>query len=154
MIDINALESVPLFARLTNEEIQSIVDKGDLIELDGNEVLFEEDSEGRDIYLLVDGKITIESIIPGASIQKTKEFYTMKPNDVIGEFSYVDSAPRSATARAKRPSKLLHIRADALDALFEENKALGYKFMTNIAKTLCGRIRNANLALRNSLIWI
>lgn len=154
MLDVSSLQSVPLFSGLTEKEIQSILDVGEMVELESNEVLFEEDSEGRDIYLMVEGKVTIESMIPGASTKKTKEFYTMKPNEVIGEFSFVDKAPRSATARAKRPSKLLHIRAEALDALLNENPALGYKFMTNISRTLCERIRNANLALRNSLIWI
>ena len=41
-----------------------------------------------------------------------------------------------------------------LDRLIEGNPELGYHIMHNIAKTLCTRIRNANLALRNALIWI
>ncbi len=78
----------------------------------------------------------------------------ISPGEVLGEFAYVDEAPLSATVRAGRPSRLFFISAEALDKLIEGNPRIGYHIMRNIAKTLCSRIRNANLSLRNALIWI
>ncbi|MCF7805232.1 MAG: cyclic nucleotide-binding domain-containing protein [Candidatus Marinimicrobia bacterium] len=154
MLEINELKSVPLFVNLSTDEIQSIVNEGEYLELKSDDLLFEEDSAGRDLYILIAGKIAIESLVPGSGEKKTKEFYSMNPNEVIGEFSYVDQAPRSATARARRESKVLRIPAENLDRLLDENPKLGYRLMTNISKILCDRIRNANLALRNSMVWI
>lgn len=154
MLEVTQLQSVPLFADFSKGEIQSVVSEGDYLELEAGAMLFEENSEGRDIYLLIEGKISIQSLVPGTKKQETKEFYSMKPFDVIGEFSFVDEAPRSASAKAVRTSTLFRLPAEALDTLIREDYPLGYKLMRNIARTLCDRIRSTNLALRNQMVWL
>jgi hypothetical protein len=40
---------------------------------------------------------------------------------------------------------------DGLRRLLEENPALGYRVMENVARLLAGRIRETNLKLRNTI---
>ncbi|HKJ67778.1 MAG TPA: cyclic nucleotide-binding domain-containing protein [bacterium] len=154
MIDISRLRDINLFEGLSIGELQSIANEGKVLELGRGKTLFEEDNTGRDLYILLDGKIRIEIAVPGGRSERAERIQEINPGEVLGEFSYVDEAPRSATARADRDSRLFFIAAESLDELIERNPSVGYHIMRNIAKTLCERIRNANLALRNALIWI
>lgn len=154
MIEISRLKEIRLFDGLSQDELQAIANEGELVELDRGKTLFEEDNTGRDLYILLEGKIRIEIAVPGGRSERAEQIQEIYPGEVLGEFSYVDEAPRSATARADRDSRLFFIAAGALDRLIERNPSVGYHIMHNIAKTLCERIRNANLALRNALIWI
>lgn len=154
MIELTELRDISLFRGLATSDLQSIANEGDLLDLKRGDVLFEEDNTGRDLYMLLEGKIRIEVAVPGGRNERQEQIQEIQPGEVLGEFSYMDEAPRSATARAERNSRLFFIAAENLDRLIEGNPELGYHIMHNIAKTLCTRIRNANLALRNALIWI
>lgn len=154
MIELSELEDISLFRGLVLSQLRSIANEGELLDLKRGDVLFEEDTPGRDLYILLEGKIRIEVAVPGDRSERQEQIQEIQPGEVLGEFSYVDEAPRSATARAERNSRLFFIAAENLDRLIEGNPELGYHIMHNIAKTLCTRIRNANLALRNALIWI
>ncbi len=154
MIEISGLKEIKLFDGLSQDKLQSIANEEEVLELEEGTTLFEEDNTGRDLYILPEGKIRSEIAVPGGRSEGVERIQEIYPGEVLGEFSYVDEAPRSATARADRESRLFFLTAGALDRLIERNPSLGYHIMHNIAKTLCERVRNANLALRNALIWI
>ncbi len=153
MIELSELQDVSLFEGLTQDELQTIANEGELVDLKKGEVLFEEDNPGRDLYILLDGRIRIGVAVPGGRKNRNEQIQDIQPGEVLGEFSFVDGAPRSATARVERNSRLFYIAAENLDRLIESNKSMGYHIMRNIAQTLCQRIRSANLTLRNALIW-
>lgn len=153
MIELEHLKEFEIFRHVTLDNIQTIANEAEYLDLDEDEVLFAEGSTGRDIFLVIKGAVGIYNSVPGGESGEIREFHTIRPGEVIGELSYVDGAPRSAEAKTKESSILLQIPAEALDSLCEEKPVLGYRLMTNIANIITDRIRTTNLELRNSMIW-
>ncbi len=58
------------------------------------EIIFEEGSHGSAVYILSSGKVEISKIVQG----KKLVLGALGPGDMFGEMSYLDPAPRSATA--------------------------------------------------------
>lgn len=153
MIELAHIKEFDLFRHVTLDNIQSISNEAEYLELDANETLFTEGSVGRDIFLIISGAVSILNSVPGGESSELKELHVLREGEVLGELSYVDNAPRSAGAQTKEKSVLLQIPADALDSLCEEKPLLGYRLMKNLAQIITERIRTTNLELRNSMIW-
>lgn len=141
MLDITEIRKIPLFAGLSTDTIQSIVNEGEFLELEEGDTLFSEGDSGRDIYIPISGIISIVKLTAGSQQEEISELYTIKSFGVIGTFSYVDGSPRTASATVKGDATLLYLKAEDLDNLFEEKHSVGYRVMHNIAKALCDRIR-------------
>jgi CRP-like cAMP-binding protein len=66
----------------------------------------------------------------------------------------LDEGRRSASARASQNStKLIAIPRDKLISLCETYPQLGYRLMFNLAVDLSIKIRNADLQIREQLLW-
>jgi CRP-like cAMP-binding protein len=64
----------------------------------------------------------------------------------VGELSLVDGGPRSATVTAVTPRvALARASRAALDALCENDKAIGYRVMRNIAADVAYKLRFRDL---------
>jgi CRP-like cAMP-binding protein len=61
--------------------------------------------------------------------------------------SLIDGAPRSATARAEEPSRVLRLGKEALAAVAAEDPALALELMRGLAADMAQRLRLANAAL-------
>ena len=80
------------------------------------EVIFEEGSHGAAVYVLSSGKVEISKTIQGKKIVLEK----LGPGDMFGEMSYLDPAPRSATAIALEDTVLELLDKDFLDKEFNQ----------------------------------
>ena len=80
------------------------------------EVIFEEGSHGAALYVLSSGKVEISKTIQGKKIVLEK----LGPGDMFGEMSYLDPAPRSATATALEDTVLELLDKDFLDKEFNQ----------------------------------
>jgi uncharacterized protein (TIGR02266 family) len=80
------------------------------------EVIFEEGSHGAAVYVLSSGKVEISKTIQGKKIVLDK----LGPGDMFGEMSYLDPAPRSATAIALEDTVLELLDKDFLDKEFNQ----------------------------------
>lgn len=80
------------------------------------EVIFKEGSHGAAVYVLSSGKVEISKTIQGKKIVLEK----LGPGDMFGEMSYLDPAPRSATATALEDTVLELLDKDFLDKEFNQ----------------------------------
>ncbi|MFQ6618975.1 MAG: cyclic nucleotide-binding domain-containing protein [Fidelibacterota bacterium] len=149
---VNILRNTPLTKGLNEKEVESIASLAKEREFKKDEIIFEEDSKGRELYILIDGRVGIEAYIP-AQAQQKRLIHTVRKGEIFGEFSLIDGSPRSATARAMDPVKVLIIPQKDFYDLLSSNHQIGFVVMKNIAEILCTRIRNTNLEWRNALIW-
>lgn len=143
----DALEGLPLFNGLDREELGAIAGICEEGILEAGEIIFKDCSPGNEMYVVLKGKVSIrvETITPNYKVGLTTAF----PGEVFGEFSLLDSEPRSATATAVEPTEVLIVDGIKMLELFEQNSHIGYVVMTNLAKTLCSKIRKTNKRLLN-----
>ena len=78
---------------------------------------------------------------------------SLRAGQAFGEFSLIDSAPRSATVRADTDITVYKINAEKLIAECEVDFEFGYRLMQNLAGILSSRIRDTTLLVRNNIIW-
>src|ERR1043166_3174802 len=106
------LANVPLFESLTDDDVDALAARLETVDYDLGQVIFNQGDEGSSLFIVEDGAVEI-SYGEG----KTKiVLATLFPGQYFGELSLFDGAPRSATAMAIKPSRLIRLdRPDLVD---------------------------------------
>lgn len=123
--------------------LQSVVDDSEVqsipIQLDQHQVLFYEDDESREAYLLLGG--SVEVLKAGRRIAVIDE-----PGSWIGEMSTLRAAPRTATIRALEQARLLRIDEESFKTFLHRRPEIAYKLAAELAE----RLEHANRQLRSA----
>ena len=111
----DALRTSPLFADLSDEDLDCLVQGAyEEVAAEGS-VVFAEGDEGDKACLLVEGEVEILK-----SAGRREVLLAVRgPGDVIGEMALLDSAPRMATVRARVETRFLSIPKAQMDELLE-----------------------------------
>lgn len=104
------LSTVPFFEQLSQVTKQKLAEKTKVQVLASQEMLFRQGDPGNGMYLIVQGTLSILLENDGIKYSVDK----MTRGDIVGEMSTLTGAPRSASARAFLPLKLLWIPKAAL----------------------------------------
>ncbi len=99
-----ALSRTPLFAGLSQEALESLVQKLTLVHLGAEEVLFHEGDPGDALYVIVEGEVSVQAEGP-----PRVEMARLGPGAFIGEVALMTDQPRSATVSAVEDAELLRI---------------------------------------------
>lgn len=150
MLDICAiLADLKIFQGLDQHEIKQIAQMCGKEQFKSGEIIFEDKTKGCDLYIVLSGRVNIliESIVPHEFFPLT----TIKSGEILGEFSLIDSEPRSASAVCLEDSQLLVFDGSRMNEMLENNHRIGFIIMRNIARVICERIRRTNRRLLNAL---
>lgn len=107
--------------------------------LDGT-VLIEERKPIDSLYFVLDGEFEVY-------IANGKAIAVLRAGEVLGEMSFVDSRPPSASVRAKRDSIVLAISREELREKLEEDTGFAARFYRSIAAFLTDRLRTTTSRL-------
>jgi CRP-like cAMP-binding protein/Tfp pilus assembly protein PilF len=123
--------------RLTQVVREEVHDIGSLI--------FSHRAEGRDLYMLERGEITV---------QRTTSYGTfalgvVEPGDFFGEASFITGQERSSDALAAAPSLIFRLDAAALDGLMESSAELGVQVYWTLWHSLARKLRATNEQLKS-----
>lgn len=99
-----ALRQTPLFAGLSQEALESLVERLTLVHLSSDEVLFHEGDPGDALYVIVEGVLAVQAEGP-----PRVEMARLGPGSFIGEVALMTDQPRSATVMATADAELLRI---------------------------------------------
>jgi CRP-like cAMP-binding protein len=106
------------------------------------EVIFHEGDPGKGLFVVLDGEVEI--------LRETKEgerqIASFGPSTAFGELALIDDLPRSATARASAPSRLLILYRSHFETLVAGDKGIALVVMQNLLRTLAGYVRAATVA--------
>lgn len=109
------LRSVPLFAELSDFDLDLLERRSAIVELEPGAQLFAEGDAGERAFVISEGEIEI--------LKRTGEREVLlavrKPGEVIGEMALLQDAPRSATARARTAARLMAIPKAEIDVLMD-----------------------------------
>jgi len=108
-------------------------------EYDVGDVIFEEGSTGRELYVVLDGKIDILKI---TGVTRTL-IVTLGKGEFFGEMAVIDGSSRSATAIAAAPNtKVMRINHARFVYLVSQQPAFALMIMDALSK----RLRASNAA--------
>jgi CRP/FNR family cyclic AMP-dependent transcriptional regulator len=110
------------------------------IQLKPQEVLFEEGDQSKNLYYVKKGVIRIFKRKAEGNI----EIDTIRTGQMLGELSFLDSQPRSASAEAITTTELIEISKSALDDALAKLP----DWFVALTKTISSRLRNANNKIR------
>lgn len=148
--NLERLEQSGAFTGLSPEQLARLEALAKPVQFEAGQVLLEEDERGKRFFLLLGGRVDIE-LRPPFEGRDPQRLATIKPGEVLGELALVDGFLRSATGRASEAVEALEFENQAVEALMDEDPAIGYRIMRNLAGQLAQRIRSTNMKLRNAL---
>ena len=106
MDTIEVLQGMPLFAGLSNRELQTIAQITKQRRYDRYQVIIKAGDRGTALFLLTSGAVRVTV---GGSLGKELILGVLYPHDFFGEMALLDGLPRSATVTALEESEVLVI---------------------------------------------
>lgn len=108
------------------------------------EILFEEGSVGKELYILQDGKVGVYKDTAEGRI----ELAVIEKGSMIGEMSLLDDLPRSATVKAIEDTRVLVINQAVFQTVFQTIPV----WLQSIIKIVVSRLRDANKRVDQSAL--
>ncbi len=111
-----------------------------LVKLSSNEILLREGEHSSSMYWLQNGQLVVtkkrgsEDVVLG-------HIYS---GELVGEISFLDQEPRSATVKAISDCELIQIPIETIDGIFKTQP----KWLEILVKTLAERLRKANARIK------
>ncbi len=141
---IKALENIPIFENLSDKELEKIARLTHEREYKQDEHIFKKLAPAEGMYVILDGKIEIND-------PDTKNIYAnLESGDFFGELALLDDEPRSASAIAKKASRLIGFFRTDLLTLIERSPELGNRVLLNLSRVLGERLRKTNQEMAKS----
>ncbi|MBN2004708.1 MAG: cyclic nucleotide-binding domain-containing protein [Anaerolineae bacterium] len=141
-IPITKLRTVELFSGLTPEELQAIVNVGELTTYHQGDGILDKGEKSTEVYVLLSGQVEVVSEL---SDQATS-YVILGAGQSFGEMALLDAGPRSAAIRCvSEEAQILAMKRAMLLAFWKEHCDVGYKMMFNIARDLAFKLRIRNL---------
>ena len=119
------LAQVPLFASLSNRDLQKLAKASDEISLEQDRVLVEQDTTGHEAFVILEGEATVE--------RGGKQIATLGPGSYFGELALLDGGPRTASVIAVTPLRVLVLGQREFAGLLDEVPGLARKVLANLA---------------------
>ena len=94
------------------------------------------------VYLVLDGLLRVFINAPG-----DRELATLGPGEIVGEMSFLEDRPASATVVAAEPSRLLVLERQRLEEKLREDPSFSARFYKALAMVTSRRLRDALGAL-------
>jgi CRP-like cAMP-binding protein len=100
------------------------------------DIVFREGEQTRDMYVIHEGRVEIIKQAGGHEVQLA----VLERGSFFGEMSLLEGLPRSATARALGPTKLLVLRPGSLLMLIRRDPTFAFEMLQQMSR----RIRELN----------
>ncbi len=127
------LRRLPLFERLSDEEVSDLAARIRMRPYRRSEVIFRKDDPGTHLYLVLEGAVKIS--LPGEFGQEAL-VAIMRPGDFFGELALFDRSPRSATAVALDDARAALLAGDDFLAFLERHPTAVRVVLETLARTI------------------
>ena len=141
MQSILALKQVDLFADLSFEQLDAVLQASENAEYQPGEIIFREGEPGDRLFVLVAGSV---EVVKHHGLDSQFTLQTLQPPDYFGEMAILTEEPRSATTRAGTECQLLTLEGAAFRELIVTIPEISFE----IFRVLTQRVRDAEQKLR------
>lgn len=128
------IRRVPLFATLSDGEIESLEQAFHIKSYRKNQIIFLEEETGNYMYIVLAGKVKVTKSTPGG---KETILAIHQAGDFFGEMALLDGKTSPATVSAMEDCRIATIYAADFHRLLMRNQ----KIVNQIINVLCGRLR-------------
>ena len=147
---LHALQSIPWLYELIPSQVEQLFNIAIARDLKAGEMLFEEGERHKELYILLEGQLSVEALVPAHGLVC---IYTVEPLDLIGWSCLTPFVrQRTATARATLDCSLIAFDGKDLKSLCEQDHDLGYLIMRRMANVIASRMLSTRLQLYELLI--
>lgn len=134
----SVLKRIPVFDGLDARDLLQIEKILHEREYRPQERIFLQGDPGHGMYIIVEGDVEIVSE-PGHHL-----LTVLHESEFFGELALLDESPRTATAVAQSPCRLLCLVQSDLYDLMDRNPKLGVKILVQLARTIGERLKKTN----------
>ena len=131
-----------LLGTLSDEDVEWLAAQGQTRFVPRNTTVIQEGKPLEALFLLLEGKLSVRI----ASL-RDREVATLFPGEVLGEISFVDARPPSATVLSVQDSHLLVVPRELLTAKLARDDAFAARFYRGLAVFLADRLRTTTAHL-------
>ncbi|MHC5010881.1 MAG: cyclic nucleotide-binding domain-containing protein [Planctomycetota bacterium] len=122
---------------LNAEEVQGIASAGHVIEVGPGETILQQGEPGNCLLIVLDGEAEITAQDHQGKIHPVGFLHG---GQLVGEVGVFKEAPRMATVKATRSSRLFRLERDAFEALLREGNTGAYKMSVVMARSIVDRV--------------
>jgi len=147
---IALLKSIPWFVDLRNEQIATLAAIAQEQYLAPGEILFQEGDQPDHLYLVLDGRASVEISVP---TRGAVHIFQAEPLDILG-WSVLTPVvrQRTTTVRAITPMRLLAFEGKALQDRCEADPHLGYVIARRLANVVASQLLVTRLHLMEIIL--
>ena len=136
--EADSLSRIPLFRRLTPEELEQLAAEVDLVRFDADETIFNEQDKGDALYVVETGSVRIWVLDEDVEPVTLKE---LGSGEFFGELAVLDRGPRSTNATAIGETTLHRLSSDDFQAFLMKHPDVAIDVICEIG----ARMRQTNM---------
>ena len=122
------IKGVGLFAGLSKKQLDEVAKHCEEVSLPASSVLVQQDSHGRECFILVSGEVTIR--------RNNRKIASKSAGDIVGEMALLDDEPRTATAIAATDLEVLVLTRRDFKVMLKEVPGFAEKILTSLSLQL------------------
>jgi len=135
------IKTIALFDSLTDTQIDSMKAYTETISLKQGEKLFQVGQEAKNIYLLLEGKVSIQVQLSSRP-ENMSIVVLQKRGQLVGWSGLIEGSHYTATGNCLEDCQLLKIDGQQFLATLRQNPETGFTVMYEIAAVISQRLRN------------
>lgn len=133
-----------LFGQLNDEDVEWMLGAGTKRFVPAGGVLIEQGVHSEAVFILLEGKLAVW-LKPRRGTER--QIATLNAGEIVGEMSFVDSRPPSATVRGVEDSTVFAIGKSVLGAKLAADQGFAARFYRSLAIFLSTTVRERHRAL-------
>lgn len=122
------IKSIPLFAKLSQKELNEVAAHSDEISVPAGQNLAEQGTTGSECFIVVRGEITVR--------RNGRKIATKGKGEIVGEMALLDQLPRSATLVTSKDSDILVISRRDFRLLLGDLPQVSRKLLETLSERL------------------
>lgn len=134
-----------IFEGIPETTIEQLCNLGRSVSLKAGDILIEEGEEVRNIYCILEGEVDVLVHDAFQDDNNATWVNVLTDGECVGEYSFLDHRPASATVKAIKDVELLEISHDNIRTILNDDDALRAQFYENLLKNMVERLRNTNV---------
>ena len=123
-----------VLGQLSDMDVEWMVRAGTRRYVHDGEIIVEEGQHIPSLYIIISGQLIVE-------VAGVGQVMPLQSGDIVGEMSFVDSAPTSATVKAQGGVMVLELSKQDVEAKIAGDADFGLRFYRAMAMFLADRLR-------------